>query len=150
MKNWIGTVVSGLKRSATCTVPGAISFNSCTPFTARCGIVDREAGDVAARMRKVRSEAAADRIRYGREHDGNRPRLAGKGADHGRGHTEDRIGPQADQLFCRKSSFYPASPALQRTSIRRLLPSVHPQLRERTSERCEPRLRNAIALRIPH
>ena len=54
-------------------------------------------------MRKVRSEAAADRIRYGREHDGNCPRLAGKGTDHGRGHTEDRIGPQAaacDQFRC--------------------------------------------------
>jgi len=47
-------------------------------------------------MRKVRSEAAADRIRYAREHDRNCLRLAGKGAGYGRGHTEDRIGSQID------------------------------------------------------
>src|SRR5262249_24872803 len=72
------------------------------PFSAQCAgrIVGHEASDVTARMRKVRSEAAADRIRYACEHDRNRLRLAGKGAGCGRGHTEDRIGPQIDQFFC--------------------------------------------------
>ena len=34
------------------------------PFTSNCGLVGREAGDVAARMRKAQAEAAANRIGY--------------------------------------------------------------------------------------
>src|SRR5215475_8048408 len=100
-------------------------------------------------MRKVRSEAAADRIGYAREHDRNYLRLAGKGADYGRGHTEDRIGPQVDQFFCQ--SPHPiriiGAPAKFDPEIAAFSP---PQLREATPESCEPRLRNPIALRIGH
>src|SRR5260370_6530529 len=112
-------------------------------------IVGHEASDVTARLRKVRSEGAADRIRYAREHDRNCLRLAGKGADYGRGRTEDRIGLQIDQLFCQ--SLHPiriiGAPAKFDLEIAAFSP---PQLRERTPESCEPRLRNPIALRIGH
>src|SRR5215467_7194717 len=139
MKNWIGTAVAGLNSKATRTVRGAISFNSSTPFTAHCRIVDREAGDVTARMRKVRREAAADRIGHAREHDGNCARLAGKHADRGCAHTEDCVGPQIDQLFCERSVLIRISgaPAKFDPEIAAFRP---PQLRERGPECCEPRL----------
>jgi hypothetical protein len=77
------------------------------------------------------------------------PRFAGKGGDHGRGHTQDCIGPQIDQLFCQ--SPHPiritGAPAKFDPEIAAFSP---PQLRERTQEHCEPRLRNPIALRIAH
>src|SRR5262245_38648309 len=100
-------------------------------------------------MRKVRSEAAADRIRYAREHDRNCPRLAGKGGGYGRGHTEDRIGPQIDQFFCHSPDPIRiiGAPAKFDPEIAAFSP---PQLRKRTPESCEPRLRSPIALRIGH
>src|SRR5262249_35679558 len=100
-------------------------------------------------MRKVRSEAAADRIRYAREHDRNCLRLAGKGGGYGRGHTEDRIGPQIDQFFCHSPDPIRiiGAPAKFDPEIAAFSP---PQLRKRTPESCEPRLRSPIALRIGH
>src|SRR6266567_4256212 len=149
MKNWIGTAVAGLNSSATCTVRGAISFNSSTHLPPSAGSLTVNPRDVAAGMRKVRSEATADRIRYACEHDGNCPCLVGKGADHGRGHTEDRIGPQIDQLFCQHPHLIrvTGAPAKFDPEIAAFRP---PQLRERTSEHCEPRLRNRVVLRIAH
>src|SRR5262245_56842134 len=100
-------------------------------------------------MRKVRSEAAADRIRYAREHDRNCPRLAGKGGGYGRGHTEDRIGPQIDQFFCHSPDPIRiiGAPAKFDPEIAAFSP---PQLRKRIPESCEPRLRSPIALRVGH
>src|SRR6516225_7522049 len=88
------TAVAGLNSNTTRTVRGAISFNSCTHFPPSAGSLIMKP---VAWMRKVRSEAAADRIGYPREHDRNCPRLAGKGAGHGRGYTQDGIRPQIDQ-----------------------------------------------------
>src|SRR5437764_2927446 len=126
------TAVAGLNSNAIRTVRGAISFNNSAQGARR--VVGHEAGDVTARMRMVRSEAAGDRIRYAREHDRNCLRLAGKGADYGRGHTKDRIGPQIDQLVCQ--SPHPiriiGAPAKFDPEIAAFGP---PQLRECTSER---------------
>src|SRR6516165_586681 len=98
-------------------------------------------------MSKVRSEAAADGIRYASEYDGNCPRLAGKGVDHGRGHAEDRIGPQIDQLFCQRphpiritgapANFDPEIAAFRPPNVSECLP-----------ERSEPGLRFMVALGI--
>src|SRR5262245_56231879 len=98
-------------------------------------------------MRKVRSEAAADRIRYGSEYDGNCPRLAGKGADHGRGHAEDRIGPQIDQLFCQRPhpTHITGAPANFDLEIAAFRP---PNVSECLPERSEPGLRFMVALGI--
>src|SRR5260370_37559751 len=112
-------------------------------------MVDREASDVAARMRKVRSEAAADRIGHAREHDGNCPRLAGKHADRGCALTEDYVGPQIDQLFCEGPGPIRISgaPAKFDPEIAAFHP---PQLGESPPESREPRLRSPIVLRIGH
>jgi hypothetical protein len=53
-------------------------------------------------MREAFDEAAGDRIGYGREHDRNCPRLAGKCGDPGRGIAQDRVSSQIDQLFCER------------------------------------------------
>lgn len=75
MNNSIGTAVDGLNRNAAHGEGGDL-LQKFQPFTARCGIDRREAGDVAAWMREACDEAAADRISYDREHDWNCPRLA--------------------------------------------------------------------------
>src|SRR6516225_6290905 len=97
-------------------------------------------------MRKVRSKAAADRIGHAREHDGNCTRLAGKHADRGCALTEDRVGPQIDQLFCERSDLIRISgaPAKFDPEITAFRP---PQLRERSPECCEPRLHSRVVLR---
>src|SRR6516162_3126408 len=98
-------------------------------------------------MRKVCNEAAADWIRYGSEYDGNCPRLAGKGTDHGRGHAEDRIRPQIDQLFCQRP--HPiritGAPAKFDPQIAAFRP---PNVSECLPERSEPGLRFTVALGI--
>src|SRR6516162_8972087 len=98
-------------------------------------------------MRETRKKAArvGDDYEYGR----NCPRLAGKGADHRRGCTEDRVGSQIDQFFC--EGLYPirisGAPAKFDPKIAAIGP---PQLRERTPECREVRLHSRIALRITH
>src|SRR5262249_62021045 len=101
--------------------------------TAQIGIEGREASDVAARMRETRKKAAANRVGDDCEHGRNCPRLAGKGADHWRSHTEDRVGSQIDQFFC--EGLYPirirGAPAEFDPKFAAIRP---PQLRERTPE----------------
>src|SRR5207237_5435983 len=118
------------------TVRGAIFFNSSTHFppSVPAGSLDMKPVMLPPGCARFRSEAAADRIRYAREHDRNCLRLAGKGADYGRGHTEDRIRPQIDQFVCQ--SPHPiriiGAPAKFDPEIAAFGP---PQLRECTSER---------------
>jgi hypothetical protein len=61
-------------------------------------------------------------------------------SDRGRAHTEDRIGPQIDQFFCQRPHPIRISgaPAKFDPEITAFRPS---QLRERSPERREPRLR---------
>ena len=83
---------------------------------------------------------------YGNDHDGNCVRLADKCGGHGGGHTEDRVGSQIDQLFCKR--LHPiriiTGPAKFDPEVAAFRP---PQLRERAPERREPRLHSRIALR---
>ena len=73
-------------------------------------------------------------------------RLADKSAGHRRGHTEDYVGSQIDQLFC--ECLHPirivAGPGKFDPEIAAFRPS---QLRQRAPERREPRLHVRIALR---
>ena len=87
-------------------------------------------------MREARGEAAADRVGNDRKHDRNRPCLAGKGGGRERGHREDRVGPEIDQLFCERPDPIRISgtPAKFDPEIAAFGP---PQLRERTPERCD-------------
>src|SRR6185295_14283212 len=98
VKYLIGTVVAGLNSNATRTVRGAISFNSCTHFPPSAGslimkpvMLPPGCAGFAAKPLPIGSDTP-------RERDRNCPRLAGKGADHGRCHTQDCVGPQIDQL----------------------------------------------------
>src|SRR6266700_40699 len=95
----------------------------------------------------IESIVSRSTTKYGRENDGNCPRLASKGADHGRVRTEDRIGPQIDQLFCQRphSIRITGNPAKFDPEIAAFRP---PQLRERPPESRQPRLRGRIALCI--
>src|SRR6516165_12324441 len=100
-------------------------------------------------MRETRKNAAANRIGDGCEHDRNCPRLAGKGVDHWRGYTKDRVGSQIDQFFC--EGLYPIRISAAPAKFDPKITAIHPsQLRERTPECREVRLHSRIALRIAH
>ena len=100
-------------------------------------------------MREAPSEAAADRINHVREHNRNGRRLARKGADHPRGHTEDRVGSQLDQLFRKRpgSIRIAGTPAKFDPEIAAFRP---PQLRKGSPERRDVRLHGRIVLRVAH
>src|SRR5215469_5981422 len=138
MKNWIGTAVAGLNSKATRTVRGAISFNSSTHLPPTAGSLTVK----PVMLPPGCARFAAKPLPIGsvtREHDGNCARLVGKRADRGCAHTEDRVGPQIDQLFCERSVLIRISgaPAKFDPEIAAFRP---PQLRERSPECCEPRL----------
>jgi hypothetical protein len=105
----------------------------------------REPGNIAARTSDVRDETTGHRIGYGHDHDGNCLRLADKNLSK-RGHTEDCVGSQIDQLFC--ECFHPiriiAGLAKFDLKIAAFRP---PQLRGRAPESREPRLHIRIGLR---
>src|ERR1700740_963144 len=133
MKNWIGTVVSGLKRSATCTVRGAISFNSCTHLPPAAGSLTRKpvmlppgCPGFAAKPLPIGSDTPANTIGI--------VLVSRACADHGRCHTQDCVGPQIDQLLCQ--SPHPVritgGPAKFDPEIAAFSPS---QLGQRVSER---------------
>src|SRR6516225_2560115 len=100
-------------------------------------------------MREACDEAAADRIGYDREHDRNCPRLAGKGARDGSAPSEERVGPQIDQLFCKRPEHIriTIAPAKFDPEIAAFRP---PQLRESTTQRRHRRLPSRIALHKAH
>ena len=100
-------------------------------------------------MCRARDEAAGNRIVYVYEHDGNCPRLAGKGLDHGRVLTEDHVGSKVNQLFCEPfhSIRITTSPTKFDPKIDAFRP---PQLREGSSEHHDLGLSKLIALRIGH
>src|SRR5262249_30734209 len=100
-------------------------------------------------MREAGCEAAADWIGYGREHDRNGPGLAGKGDNPGRAPTDERIGPQFDQLFCKRPepiriTFGPA----KFDPVITVFPP--PQLLELIPECRNPNLPSRIALQKVH
>src|SRR5262249_49710744 len=100
-------------------------------------------------MREACDEAAADRIGYDREHDRNCSRLAGKGASDGSAPTEERVGPQIDQPFCKRPEHIriTIAPAKFDPEIAAFSP---PQLRESTPQRRNRRLPSRIALNKAH
>src|SRR6185312_6491533 len=116
------------------------------PFPSHSGLIKGEAGNVAAWTSEARDEATGNRVGYVRDHDGNCMRLADKRASHGRGHTEDCVGSQIDQLFCECLHLIRiiAGPAKLDPEIVALRP---PQLRERGAEYRDPRLHRRIAFR---
>src|SRR4249920_183111 len=140
MKYWSGTAVAGLNSNATRTVRGAISFNSCTHFPPSAGslimkpvMLPPGCAIFAAKPLPIGSDTPVNTMGIVLVC----PRFAGKGGDHGRGHTQDCIGPQIDQLFCQ--SPHPiritGAPAKFDPEIAAFSP---PQLRERTQEHREP------------
>src|SRR5215831_3647054 len=149
MKYWIGTVVAGLNSNATRTVRGAISFNSSThlppsagsPLTMKPVMLPPGCARFATKPLPIGSDTPVNTI--------DCRRLVGKSGDHGRGYTQDGIGPHFDQFFGQHS--HPVgitgSPAKFDPELAVFSPT---QLCERTPERCQPRLRSPIALRIAH
>ena len=100
-------------------------------------------------MREARTKTAADRIGDQREHNRNRPCLAGKYGDRRCGLTEDRIGSPIDQFFCESLNLVRISgtPAKVDSEIVTFPPT---QFRELVPKRREPRRRSRIALRPGH
>src|SRR5690348_8675895 len=140
VKNWIGTAVAGLNSKATRTVRGAISFNSCTHLPPTAGsltvkpvMLPPGCERFAAKPAPIGSVTPANTMGIVRV-------LPGKHADRGCALTKDRVGPQIDQLFCERSDPIRISgaPAKFDPEIAAFRP---PQLRERSPECCEPRLR---------
>src|SRR5262249_2674840 len=95
------------------------------PFAAKCRVISHETGRIAARTGETCDEAAAYWVGYIHEYDGNCLRLSNKSGNYESALTNDHVGPQINQLFCERSDFICIT-APQRTSVRRLLPSVHP------------------------
>jgi hypothetical protein len=104
------------------------------PFAAQRGIINREAGDIAARMREACGETAADGIGDGDKHDRSCRHLAGKRSDHWRRLTEHHVGPQPGQLFGQPVDPFDirARPAKLDADIAAFYPA---KIRERTPER---------------
>src|SRR5215469_16418152 len=129
MKNWTGTTVAGLNSNATRTVRGAICFNSSTHFPP-------SAGSPLLVMKPVMLPPGCARFE-------TKPPPIGSDTPAntiGCAHTEDRIGPQIDQLFCQLPHRIRISgaPAKFDAEVAAFRPA---QLRERSPERREPSLR---------
>ena len=146
-KNWSGTVVTGLKRSATCTVRGAIAFNSSTHLPPSVGSLTVK----PVMLRPGRVKFATKPLPIGSDTPVNTMgivRVRGRAPITGVVTPRIASGRRSTSSFPTSSS-YPRHrrPAKFDPEIAAFRP---PQLRERTSKHCEPRLRNPIALRIAH
>ena len=112
---------------ATRSTRGAISLSSSSHLPAIVGSEIGETGDVAARPRKARDEAAADRIGNARENDGDGARLL---QQRRRGWawyaTRIRSGCSATSSLRESLPRLRVERPAQRMSIRMLRPSAHP------------------------
>ena len=97
------------------------------PLAGHRGLEKDETSDIAARPRKARDKATADRIGNGRENDGNSARLLQQRRSGGCGLRKNEVGLQRDE-FLRGSLHRLQSGVAQRVSIRMLRPSTHPSL----------------------
>ena len=152
MKNWSGTVVAGLKRSATCTVRGAISFNSSTHLPPSVGSltvnpVTLPPGCVkfATKPLPIGSDTPVNTMGIVRVSRARAPIT---------GVVTPRIasGRRSTSSFA-NVLILSASPAVQRASIRRLRPSVHPSFvsapRNTASQDCATPSLSALPISTP-
>src|SRR6516164_7644966 len=125
MKNWIGTAVAGLNSKATRTVRGAISFNSSTHLPPTAGSLTVK----PVMLPPGCARFAAKPLPIGSVTDANTIGIVF--VSRARAAITGVVTPKIASGRRSTSSFVnvlilSGSAALQRSSIRRLLPSVHP------------------------
>src|ERR1700730_5950966 len=152
MKYWGDTAVAGLNSNATRTVRGAISFNSCTHFPPSAGslimkpvMLPPGCAIFAAKPLPTGSDTPVNTMGIVLV---SRARAAITGVVT----PKIALGRRPTSPFA-KVLILSASPALQRSSIRRLLPSVHPSFesapRNTASQDCATRSLCALPTSTP-